>query len=145
VLCHVFPHADIPVIQLSIDATQPPAFHYALGRRLAPLREEGVFILGSGNVVHNLPAYAWGRRPVEPFAWAVRFETQVQERLRRGEVAALVEYDTLGPDARLSIPTPDHYLPLLYILALQREGEPIHFPIAGIEGGSVSMLAVQVG
>jgi 4,5-DOPA dioxygenase extradiol len=104
-----------------------------------------VFILGSGNVVHNLSAYAWGRRPVEPFAWAVRFETQVRERLRRGEIAALVEYDTLGRDARLSIPTPDHYLPLLYVMALQREDEPIHFPVAGIEDGSVSMLAVQVG
>src|SRR5512135_681409 len=84
VLCHVFPQADTPVVQLSIDATQPPAFHYELGRRLAPLREEGVFILGSGNVVHNLPAYAWDRQPVEPFPWAVRFEAQVRERLRQG-------------------------------------------------------------
>ena len=106
---------------------------------------DGVFILGSGNVVHNLPAYAWDRQPVEPFPWAVRFEAQVRERLRQGEVAALVAYETLGPDARLSVPTPDHYLPFLYVIALRHEDEPISFPIEGVEGGSVSMLAVQVG
>ena len=145
VLCHVFPQADIPVVQLSIDATQPPAFHYHLGQRLAPSRDDGVFIMGSGNLVHNLHTYAWGRHPVAPFAWAVRFDNQVRELLRQGDVAALVAYETLGRDALLSIPTPEHYLPLLYVIALRKEGEPIRFPVEGVEGGSVSMLAVQVG
>lgn len=80
VLCHVFPRADIPVVQLSIDETKPARFHYEIGKRLAPLRDEGILIIGSGNLVHNLQTYAWGRRPVEPFDWAVRFEQQVRDR-----------------------------------------------------------------
>ncbi len=81
VLAHVFPDADVPVVQLSIDETQPPHFHYELGRRLAGLRDEGVLVIGSGNVVHNLHAYAWGRHPAEPFDWALRFEAQVRDLL----------------------------------------------------------------
>ena len=145
VLCHVFPHADIPVVQLSIDETQPAAFHYELGKRLAPLREEGVLIIGSGNLVHNLHAYAWGQQSVEPYDWAVRFEQRARELLAGSEHSQLVAYETLGPDAKLSIPTPDHYLPLLYVIALRRKGEPVSFPVEGVDGGSVSMLAVRVG
>lgn len=145
VLCHVFPGANIPVIQLSVDETQPAAYHYELGKRLAPLREEGVLIIGSGNLVHNLHAYGWGRHSVEPFDWAVRFEKQVRELLLAGHDAPLIAYETLGRDALLSVPTPDHYLPLLYVIALRRAGEPIRFPIEGVDGGSISMLTVQVG
>jgi 4,5-DOPA dioxygenase extradiol len=145
VLCHVFPQADIPVVQLSIDETRPPEFHYELGKRLAPLREEGVLIIGSGNIVHNLHAYAWGRHGVEPFDWAVRFEEQVRAALLGGDDAPLVAYQALGRDAMLSVPTPEHYLPLLYVIALRREGERVSFPVEGVDGGSVSMLAVRVG
>jgi len=145
VLYHVYPQADIPVVQLSIDETQPAAFHYELGRRLAPLRDEGVLIMGSGNLVHNLHAYAWGRHPVEPFDWAVRFEQQVREMLLAGEHKPLLEYEKLGRDALLSIPTPDHYLPLLYALATRQQGEPVGFPVEGVDGGSISMLSVRVG
>jgi 4,5-DOPA dioxygenase extradiol len=145
VLFHVYPQADIPVVQLSIDETQPAAFHYELGRRLAPLRDEGVLIMGSGNLVHNLHAYAWGRHPVDPFDWAVRFEEQVREMVVAGEHRPLVEYEKLGRDALLSIPTPDHYLPFLYALATRQQGEPVAFPIQGVDGGSISMLTVQVG
>jgi 4,5-DOPA dioxygenase extradiol len=145
VLCHVFPQADIPVIQLSIDATQAASFHYDLGKLLAPLRDEGILIMGSGNLVHNLHAYAWGKRPVKPFDWATRFEKRVRELLRAGETDPLVAYEKLGNDAQLSIPTPDHYLPLLYVIALRREGEEISFPVEGIDGGSISMLTVQIG
>lgn len=145
VLCHVFPRADVPIVQLSIDETQPARFHYEIGKRLSPLRDEGILIVGSGNLVHNLHAYAWGRRTVEPFDWAVRFEKQVRELLLAGNDGPLIAYETLGRDAMLSIPTPDHYLPLLYIIALRRKGEQISFPIAGVDGGSVSMLAVQIG
>src|SRR5436190_5717495 len=114
VLCHVFPEANVPVVQLSIDETQPPRFHYELGRRLAPLRDEGVLVIGSGNLVHNLHAYAWGRHPVEPFDWNVSFEKKVRNLLLAHDHGPVVDYETLGPDAILSAPTPDHYLPLLY-------------------------------
>jgi 4,5-DOPA dioxygenase extradiol len=145
VLCHVFPEADIPVVQLSIDETQPPEFHYELGRRLAPLREEGVLVMGSGNLVHNLHTYAWGRHRVEPFDWAVRFEQQAREFLTSGNDAPLVNYEQLGRDAQLSAPTPDHYLPLLYVLGLRRADEEVSFPVEGMDGGSVSMLTIKLG
>lgn len=145
VLVHVFPKADIPVVQLSIDERQPPEFHYDLGKRLTALREEGVLIIGSGNLVHNLHAYAWGAHGVQPFDWAVRFENRVRELLLNGDDARVIAYEELGRDAMLSVPTPDHYLPLLYILGLRRKDEPISFPVQGVDGGSVSMLAVQIG
>ena len=145
VLCHVFPDADIPVVQLSIDETKPPEYHYELGRRLAPLRREGVLVIGSGNLIHNLHAYAWGRHPVEPFEWAVRFEKQARELMLAADHTPLIYYEKLGRDAILSAPTPEHYLPLLYILALQEKDEPVNFPVEGVDGGSISMLTVQVG
>ncbi len=145
VLCHVYPQADVPVVQLSIDETQPPAFHYEIGRRLAPLRDEGVLIVGSGNLVHNLHAYAWGRHAVEPFDWAVRFEQEARQMLLASEHHPLVDYEKLGRDALLSIPTPDHYLPLLYVIATRQAGENVSFPVEGVDGGSISMLSVQVG
>lgn len=145
VLCHAYPKADVPVVQLSIDETQPASFHYEVARRLAPLRDEGILIAGSGNIVHNLHAYAWGRHIVEPFGWAVRFEDQARQMMLAGEVAPLIGYEKLGRDATLSIPTPDHYLPLLYVLATRQEREPITFPVEGVDGGSVSMLSVRVG
>ena len=105
----------------------------------------GILIIGSGNLVHNLHAYAWGQHPTQPFDWAVRFEAQARQLLLTGEDGPLIAYETLGPDAMLSVPTPDHYLPLLYVIALRREGEQVSFPVEGIDGGSVSMLAVQIG
>jgi 4,5-DOPA dioxygenase extradiol len=145
VLCHVFPEADVPVVQLSIDETQPPAQHYRLGRKLDALRDEDVLVLGSGNLVHNLHTYAWGRHPVEPFDWAVRFETEIRRRLIAKDDEALVHYEGLGRDALLSVPTPEHYLPFLYVLGLRRPEDGLRFPVEGVDGGSVSMLAVQFG
>lgn len=145
VLRHVFPDADVPIVQLSIDETQPPGFHYQLGQRLAPLRDEEVLILGSGNLIHNLHAYAWGRHAPEPFDWAVRFERLARELLLSGNVLPLIDYDLLGSDVVLSVPTPDHYLPLLYVLGARAAGEAITFPVEGMDGGSISMLTVQVG
>jgi 4,5-DOPA dioxygenase extradiol len=144
VLTHLFPDADIPVVQLSIDERRPPQFHYEVGKRLSPLRDEGVLVIGSGNLVHNLHTYAWGREETEPFEWAVRFEKKVQECLMEGDHSTIIEYEGLGKDATLSAPTPDHYLPLLYVLGLRRD-EPVSFPVEGFDGGSVSMLAVQFG
>jgi len=145
VLCHVFPQADIPVIQLSIDETQPASFHYDTAKRLSSLRDEGVLIVGSGNLVHNLHAYAWGRQQVAPLDWAVRFEERARELLLAGDHEPLIAYETLGRDAILAVPTPDHYLPLLYVIAQMSEGEPIRFPVEGFDGGSVSMLSIQIG
>jgi len=145
VLAHVFPKADIPVVQLSIDETQPVKFHYEIGKLLAPLREEGVLVIASGNIVHNLHAYAWGRHGVKPFDWAMRFEKHAKELLLKGDDALLIDYEKLGQDAMLSVPTPDHYLPLLYILGLRRRDEAVSFPVEGVDGGSVSMLTVRIG
>jgi 4,5-DOPA dioxygenase extradiol len=145
VLCHLLPQADVPVVQLSIDETRPPAFHYELGQRLRSLRDEGVLIVGSGDVVHNLEAYAWGRRPAEPYDWALRFESTVREHLLAGDHEALVDYASAGNDALLSVPTPEHYLPLLYVLGASHPEESVTFPTEGIDGGSVSMLSVRFG
>jgi 4,5-DOPA dioxygenase extradiol len=145
VLRHVYPAADIPIVQLSIDETKPASFHFEIGRKLAPLRDEGVLIVGSGNLVHNLHTYAWGRHPRDPYDWAVRFEGAAREMMLAGEHKPLINYETLGQDAALSIPTPDHYLPLLYVLAAQQMGESVSFPVAGVDGGSISMLTVRIG
>ncbi len=144
VLCHMFPKADIPVVQLSIDRTQPPSFHYELGKLLAPLRDEGVLILGSGNLVHNLRTYDWDRPDAEAFDWASSFEEQARGLLQAGKDAQLIDYPAMGSDAKLSIPTPDHYLPLLYVLGSRREGGAVSFPVEGFDGGSMSMLAVRI-
>jgi len=145
VLRHVYPAADIPVVQLSIDETQPASFHYEIGKRLAELRDEGVLIVGSGNIVHNLRAYGWGKQVVEPYDWAIRFENEARGMLTAGEYKPLIQYGQLGKDARLAIPTPDHYLPLLYVIATAQKDDRVTFPVHGIEGGSISMLGVQVG
>jgi 4,5-DOPA dioxygenase extradiol len=145
VLKHVYPAANVPIVQLSIDETEPPAFHFELGRRLAPLRDEGVLIVGSGNLVHNLHTYAWGRRMPDPYDWAVRFETEARGLLLAGEHKSLVDYESLGREALLSVPTPDHYLPLLYVIGTRQEDDAVTFPVEGVDGGSISMLAVQIG
>jgi 4,5-DOPA dioxygenase extradiol len=145
VLCHVYPQADVPVVQLSINEALPAAAHYRIGQQLSRLREEGVLIVGSGNLVHNLHAYSWGRHVQEPFDWAVRFEKQAREWMLSGNHAPLVAYEALGRDAALAAPTPDHYLPLLYVLGAQQPDDPVAFPVEGIDGGSVSMLSVRVG
>ncbi|UFS70455.1 4,5-DOPA dioxygenase extradiol [Geomonas sp. RF6] len=145
VLKHLFPDASIPVVQLSIDERQPAPFHYALGKRLLPLRDEGVLLLGSGNLVHNLHSYAWGEGGGKPYEWAARFEERVRELLVAGDDPQLVSYEELGRDAMLSVPTPDHYLPLLYVLGARKEKDRITFPVEGVDGGSVSMLAVRMG
>src|SRR5580658_2690517 len=145
VLVHAYPKADIPVVQLSLNESQPAAFHFEIGKKLAPLREEGVLIVGSGNLVHNLHTYAWGRHPSDPYDWAVRFESAAKDIMLAGQYKPLIDYDVLGRDAALSIPTPDHYLPLLYVLATRQSNESIRFPVEGVDGGSISMLSVQIG
>lgn len=142
VLAHMYPDASVPVIQVGIDETASAAEHFQLARRLRPLRDEGVLVLGSGNAVHNLHAYAWGQQVIEPYDWAVRFERRLRDFLSSEDLDAVVAYEGLGKDAALSAPTPDHFLPLLYVLAQHEEGDSISFPVEGFDGGSVSMLSV---
>lgn len=144
VLAHLFPAADVPVVQLSIDHSRPAQFHYDLGERLTALRDEGILILGSGNVVHNLGLLRWDA-PVAAYDWAQRFEQAVKDRLLRHDPAALVGWHGLDPQASLAVPTPEHYLPLLYCIATRGEGEAVGFPVEGIEMGSLSMLSVCIG
>ena len=145
VLRHVYPNADVPVVQLSIDETRPASFHFEIGKKLATLREQAILIMGSGNLVHNLHTYGWGRQIPDPYDWAIRFETAARKMILTDDYESLINYEKLGPDARLSIPTPDHYFPLLYILGSRRDGEAVAFPVEGVDGGSISTLTVKVG
>lgn len=146
VLNKMYPDADIPVVQLSIDATQPAAWHFELGRKLAVLREQGVMIIASGNVVHNLRRVRWGGDN-DIYPWATNFNQFVRENLAfQGEADThpLVNF-MQHEGAALSNPTPEHYLPLLYILGTRQADEAISIPVDGIELGAISMLSVQVG
>jgi 4,5-DOPA dioxygenase extradiol len=145
VLVHMYPDASLPVIQLALDETVAAEEHYQLARRLRPLRDEGVLVLGSGNAVHNLHAYAWGRRATGAYEWASRFESRLRALLAARDFDAVVAYEAMGEDAALAAPTPDHFLPLLYVLAQHEAPEPVSFPVEGFDGGSVSMLSVRVG
>ena len=143
VLAHIYPEADIPVVQLSINALKPLDYHVDLGRRLAPLRDRGVMILGSGNVVHNLRRVQWDN-PDGAFDWAERFDDAVAEQLASdpGEILKVTGH----PDYELAVPTPDHFIPLLYIAGVAAESpEPMEALIRGYAMGSLSMSCYDVG
>jgi len=142
VLIAMYPDATVPVVQLSLDSAQPGAWHYALAKKLAPLRDEGILVLGSGNIVHNLGV--WRPGDGRPYDWALRFDAEVRRRIDADDHAALADYPALGNDASMSIPTPEHYLPLLYALALQEKGEKaICFNDKVMT--SISMTSVVIG
>lgn len=146
VLIKMYPQADIPLVQLSIDSTKPPVWHYQMGCRLAALRDEGVMLVASGNVVHNLRTARWHGEG-EPYPWAESFNNFVKENLTwRGEAAdhPLVNYLD-HPGGSLSNPTADHFLPLLYALGTWDGTETVSVPVDGLEMASLSMLSVQVG
>ncbi len=142
VLVKAFPAADVPVLQLSIDATRPDAFHLELGRRLGALRDQGILLMASGNVVHNLRTMRWNGAPYD---WAERFNDRVRDCLLRGDEAGLLDYRQWGDDARLAVPTPEHFVPLLYIAGARRADERVTIAVDGIEAGSLSMLTAVVG
>lgn len=146
VLVHLLPAADVPVVQLSLDGRLPADAHLAMGRALAPLRDEGVLILGSGNVVHNLRhAFAAQRRgETAPPAWARAFDGQVAAALEAHDAGALVRLLETD-EGRLAAPTPDHYLPLLYAAGAAAPGDRVRFPIEGFDWGSLSMRAAILG
>jgi 4,5-DOPA dioxygenase extradiol len=141
---HMYPEANIPILQLSIDYTQKPAFHYELAKELRVLRTKGVLIMGSGNMVHNLRMMNWNS-PETGFDWANEMNDTFKRLIANGDHAALVEYEKLGQEARLAIPTPEHYLPLLYTLGLQERSEPISLFNDKTMMGSISMTSVRIG
>lgn len=143
VLIHVYPEADVPVLQLSIDATLTPQQHVALARQLAVLREQDVLIMGSGNVVHNLRVMDWNAEE-SAFDWAEKFNQSVRANLLARDIDALADYMQME-GAKLSVPTDEHYLPFLYIAALMTADDPIQILVDGYAMGSISMLSVQIG
>ena len=145
VLKHLYPEADIPVLELSLDAGKPPRYHYELGKELEPLRQEGVLIIGSGNIVHNLSLANFERMDATPYSWAFEFDTQVREHLVNRNHQALVDYNLMGRAATLSIPTTEHYLPLLYAAAAQDPNDETVFTYEGIQNGSISMRCIFFG
>lgn len=144
VLAHLFPQADIPVCQLSIDRTAVPDAHYQMGRQLTALRDEGVLILGSGNIVHNLRRVDFANESGEP--WAYEFDQAVGEKIRQHDHTALLHPEAFSPGAaRLAIPTPDHYWPLLYILGAAQPDDTITSFNEICQYGSLSMTGYQFG
>lgn len=145
VLHHLYPAADVPVFLISIDMHAPAEQHLQLGRALAPLREEGVLILGSGNIVHNLRLADLGEvdAPADPLGLA--FDAAIKEALLAGDLATLTNYPQLGEAARYAVPTTDHYLPMLYPAALRQAGEPLRFTCELFQNRAVSMRGFLVG
>jgi 4,5-DOPA dioxygenase extradiol len=141
VLVAMYPEADVPVVQLSIDTGEPAAHHYALARQLAPLRDEGVLVMGSGNVVHNLRLFDF--RDPTPRDWAIVADAEIRAHVTARDHDWLVDYPA-REHARLPVPTPEHYLPLLYAIALQQDGETAEFFNATVQG-SISMTSVLIG
>ncbi len=142
VLCAMYPQADVPVVQLSLDSARPGRYHYDLAGKLAPLRNEGVLIVGSGDIVHNLRYFRQGVSGA--LDWAQRVNDEFKRRIDARDHDALCDYESLGSDARESVPTPEHYLPLLYILALQRDGEAIEYFNDEVVHGAISMTSLVI-
>lgn len=145
VLCKAYPDADVPVVQLSLDGTKPPAWHYQMGQKLQALRDEGILIIGTGNVVHNLPRMDWNARNGQPFPWSQRFHDYIRAAIANDRPMEAVNFEALGEDAKLSVPTPDHYWPLLYVLGARMPGDTATFGPEHIEHGSLSMLTTIIG
>lgn len=147
VIKHMYPHADIPVIQMSIDYTQPPAYHYALIKELASLRNKGVLIVGSGNNVHNLRKVSWQHLNSVGFAfdWATEADETMKRYIREGHHQPLIDYSKQGTAFQLAIPTPEHYLPLLYALGLQDKNEDVHIFNDQAVAGALTMTSLKIG
>jgi len=143
VLRRMYPEADIPVIQLSLDRKKSPREHVEMAKRLHPLRYEGVLVIGSGNIVHNLSLIRW--HDDTPYPWAADFNALVTGYIRAGDIDSLADYRSLGEAARLSIPTSEHYLPLLYSLSLRKSEEPVSIFADQVVLGSISMQSVRIG
>jgi 4,5-DOPA dioxygenase extradiol len=144
VMRHLYPDASIPTIQLSVYLEQPGEYHYRMGKQLQFLRDHGVLIVGSGNIVHNLPRIIWGDNP-KPYDWAIEFDTWIKEKLLARDNQAIITQYTNFEAGRLSVPVPDHYFPLLYVLGATDQDDDLSFVYEGIQNGSISMRTLKFG
>ncbi len=142
VLCRMYPNADIPIVQLSLNADLTPAEHFELGKELRSLRNSGILVMGSGNIVHNLGEINWGGTA---FGWAVEFDGLVKQKIENRKFTDLINYQTLASSALRSIPTNEHYLPLLYVLATAEPDDNVSFFTESITMGSISMRSMIFG
>ena len=147
IIRHMYPEANIPVLQLSIDYTKGPQYHYDLAKELYALRKNGVLIIGSGNMVHNLRMVAWDRLndPEYAYDWAIQMNNKFKELIQAGNHKPLINYSSLGKEAMLAIPTPEHYLPLMYTLGLKNSQDDVSFFNDKAVGGSLTMTSVKIG
>jgi 4,5-DOPA dioxygenase extradiol len=146
IIRHMYPDASIPVLQLSIDYTKGPQYHYELARELSALRKKGVLIMGSGNMVHNLRMVAWDKLDSPyGFDWAVEMNEVFKNKILNGNHKPLMNYEALNKASRLAIPTPDHYYPLMYTLGLQGKDEEVSIFNDKLMAGSLSMTSVRIG
>ncbi|HEX4876117.1 MAG TPA: 4,5-DOPA dioxygenase extradiol [Chitinophagaceae bacterium] len=147
VVRRMYPDATIPVLQLSIDYSKPAQYHYNLAKELAALRKKGVLIIGSGNMIHNLRMVAWDKldKPGFGYDWAIEMHELFRKKISEGDHQALINYESLSKSARLAIPTPDHYYPLMYILGLQEKNETPYFFNDQLVAGSLNMTSVKFG
>jgi 4,5-DOPA dioxygenase extradiol len=147
VIRHMYPEANIPVLQLSIDYTKGPQYHYDLAKELYALRKKGVLIIGSGNMVHNLRMVAWNKLNDTEYAydWAAQMNNTFKELIANGDYKPLINYTSLGKEALLAIPTPEHYLPLMYTLGVKGNKDNVSFFNDKAVGGSLTMTSVKLG
>ena len=150
ILKHMYPQAGIPVFEMSLDYSfnewhpKPLQYHYNLASKLSELRKKGVLMIGSGNLVHNLRMADYNMH-AKPYDWAVEFDEKVKSNLVNGNVKDLINFENMGPSAHYAVPTLDHYLPMVYAIALREENEPVTFTYEGFQNGSVSMRCFQIG
>lgn len=144
VLKYMYPDADIPTMELSLDYEKSPQEHYNMAQKLIPLREQGVLIIGSGNIVHNLRAVDWNIE-AEPYKWAVNFDAIAKTSIVEHRHEDLIDYEKWGKDALMAVPTSEHYLPMLYTLGLQDDDESVHFSYEGFQNASMSMRCFSIG
>ncbi len=144
---HLYPEADIPVIQMSLDYHQTPQYHYELAKEIKSLREKGVLIIGSGNMVHNLRMVAWDKLNADPFGfdWAIEANEKMKKHILDGDHQPLINFRSQGKSFDLAIPTPEHYLPLLYSLALQDKNDAVSLFNDKAVAGSLTMTSVKIG
>jgi 4,5-DOPA dioxygenase extradiol len=145
VLVHAYPDADVPVVQLGMDVGKTPAEHWEVGRLLRPLRDEGVLIIGTGNIVHNLPAMDWGNPSAPAYPWAERFNSAMLDAVAGDQPQAVIDFEARGEEASLSVPSPDHFWPLLYVLGARHDGEAAAFEPNFIQHKSLSMTSIVIG
>ncbi|MBC7420951.1 MAG: 4,5-DOPA dioxygenase extradiol [Bdellovibrio sp.] len=144
VLKYLFPFADIPVLQLSLDMTKAPEYHFEIGKKIQALRESGVLIIGSGNVVHNLQNMSWNEKE-KPFDWAVEYDEWIKQKLIDQDYAALMKDYNKTKVGQMSVPTLDHYLPMAYVLGAAAKNDKLKFEYEGMQNGSISMRAFRLG